>query len=353
MGTVFRALLPAQVQQGSRVAFFVRHADTADLSYFGAADVEMHRVTGIVSLVRQLRQYDVVHLHSADLDLLLAGWLSRRVTVFTLHGLRAQTRGLGAIKVGQLPTLRGVRRRLKRLGFSLLLRHAIVRVTTVSEFLVEETAALYRVDRAKVTVVHNGIALGNFTAGLSNEKDPGRVVGWVGRLVPVKRVDMLLRAVASIASQDACEGLRVLVVGDGPLRRNLTETAATLGIAEIVHFVGHTNSPEKYFAQMDIFAFPSQREGAPMAVNEAMASALPVIVLEDGGGAAELVRRSGGGVVAADEAAFAAAIISLLSDPERRQELAERGRAHASRELDPLKWAERFDRVYRDALASR
>ena len=92
MGTVFRVLLPAQARRGDRVTIFVRDAASGDAAFFASKGVQMRKITGALSLARQLRGYDVVHLHSADLGLLSAGYLSHRPTVFTMHGLRAQTR---------------------------------------------------------------------------------------------------------------------------------------------------------------------------------------------------------------------------------------------------------------------
>ncbi len=352
MGTVFRVLLPAQVKRGDRVALFVRHAGVEDVAYFTDVGVEVRSVTGVVSLARQLRAYDVVHLHTADLDLLTAGWLSRRATIFTLHGLRAQTRSVGTVSLRRLPTLKGLRRRLKRMGLSFLLRHAMTRVTTVSQFLAERAKTLYGVAPAKVAVVYNGIALDQFGGRAANRKGGGAVVGWMGRLVPVKRVDMLLRAVASVVSQGCCPELRVVLVGDGELRDDLALLARSLGIDEIVDFVGHSDVPQTYLMQMDLFVFPSRDEGAGLAVNEAMASGLPVVVMKDGGGAVELIQQSGGGVVVPDEAALAGVIVDLLKDHKLRADMGERGRAYASRELEPLAWAGRFDGVYRAAVSS-
>jgi glycosyltransferase involved in cell wall biosynthesis len=352
MGSVFRVLLPAQVRHGDRVSFFVRNTTSEDLGYFQSEGVEFRTIASATSLARQLREFDVVHLHSADLDLLAAGWLSCRPTVFTLHGLRAQTRGASTFGARRLPTLRGLRRRLKRLGLSLLLRHAMTRVVTVSEFLTVRAVESYGVNPRRLSVVYNGIALDQFR-GRSRPPGHGFVVGWAGRLVPVKRVDVLLRAMASIVSADSIPGLRVIIVGDGALRADLEAQTVSLGISSIVDFAGHSDHPELLLAQMDLFVFPSRGEGGAMAVNEALAMGLPVVVLQDGGGVVELIERSGGGVVVRDEAALAGEITSLLRDPERRRRLSESGIAYASRELDPLAWAARYDAVYQAALHER
>ena len=351
MGTVFRVLLPAQVARGDAVTFFVRHLLDEDRSYFDGKEVETERIGGIIGLVRKLRSYDVVHFHSADLDLLVAGWLCRVPTIFTLHGLRAQTRSLRSIRLGRLPTLRGVRRRWKRLVLSLLLRHAMSRVTGVSEFLAERLRTQYGVKRGKVDVVYNGIVSEQFrySSRLQNESD--WVIGWVGRLVDVKRVDVFLRVVADIVRGGEGGRLRAIVVGDGPLRDELASLAELLGVDNAVEFLGYSDEPWKYLGQMDLFVFPSRNEGAPMALCEAMAAGVPAVVLEDGGGAAELVARSGGGVVVSDEKAMAQVIRSLLANPQRRRELTQKALDYASREFRPVEWAGKYEVVYSAAIA--
>jgi glycosyltransferase involved in cell wall biosynthesis len=351
MGTVFRVLLPAQVRRGDRVCLFVREAGADDLAHFSSHGVEVRKITSAAGLARQLRGYDVIHLHSADLGLLVAGWLSRRPTVFTLHGLRAQTRPMTTVSPRRLPTLGGVRRRCKRVGFSVLLRYAMTRVTTVSEFLAEKATALYGVDPASVTVVYSGIDVEQFKGSPRESRDTGPVIGWMGRLVPVKRVDMLLRAVASAKAYGAPAGMRVVIVGDGRLKAELVQLVRSLGIGEWVDFVGHVSTPQAVLAEMDLFVFPSRDEGAALAVNEAMASGLPVVVMQDGGGVVELIERSGGGLVVPDEGALARAIVELLRDAPRCRQMAEKAVAYAVRELDPLAWAARLDGVYRAARA--
>jgi glycosyltransferase involved in cell wall biosynthesis len=350
MGTVFRVLLPAQVRRGHRVTFFAREVSAVDADFFRDRQVEMRTASGVFSLARELREFDVVHMHSADLDLLLAGWLSGRPTIFTLHGLRAQTRPVSTL-VRQRPTLAGVRRRFKRLALCALLRYSVDQVTTVSRFLADRAIVQYGIGAGKVIVIHSGIELDRYQPADCRRLDERMVIGWVGRMVPVKRLHLLLQAAAPLVLARRFPGLRILLVGDGPLRAELLALSVSLGIASAVEFVGFVDEPERYYADMDLFVFPSREEGAGLVINEAMASKVPVLVLADGGGAVELVAQSGGGVVTT-EASLAADLQALLGDEERRRALAEKGAAYALRELDPAAWAERFDRVYRGRVAS-
>jgi glycosyltransferase involved in cell wall biosynthesis len=97
---------------------------------------------------------------------------------------------------------------------------------------------------------------------------------FVGRLDPVKNVDVLLRATARISQG---QDIQLLIVGDGPERERLETLTATLNLTDRVRFAGQRLDVERILKAADIFVLPSRWEGMPMAAQEAMASGLPVI----------------------------------------------------------------------------
>lgn len=147
-----------------------------------------------------------------------------------------------------------------------------------------------------------------------------------GRLVPLKRFDLALRALARL------EGVRFVLLGDGPERGGLEALAEELGLAGRVTFAGAVPDPTTWFRRAAAVLLTSQREGAPNVLVEAMACGAPVVsvdcplgprMLTDGGRDGVLVEQD-------DPASIAAALGALLGDPERRMELAARGRARAA-----------------------
>jgi glycosyltransferase involved in cell wall biosynthesis len=116
------------------------------------------------------------------------------------------------------------------------------------------------------------------------------VVGIVGRLVNLKRHDMLFVAFEKMAAE--WPKLHLLVVGDGGAdRERLIEVMKNHPVADRLHWVGHQNDLAKYYRAMDLLAAPSEIEGLSNAVLEAMACAVPVLahsacgnaeVIEDG-----------------------------------------------------------------------
>lgn len=98
----------------------------------------------------------------------------------------------------------------------------------------------------------------------------------VGRLVPEKNHEFLLRVFAAVAQHEP--NARLWLVGDGPLRKTLEVTAARLGCGERVQFWGNRSDIPAILAGADVFVFPSLSEGLGLAAIEAQAAGLPVVM---------------------------------------------------------------------------
>ena len=150
---------------------------------------------------------------------------------------------------------------------------------------------------------------------------------FVGRLAREKGLRLLLESVADLPPH-----VWLLVVGDGPERRDLESEARRLGVGERVVFGGeqdHAHVIDALFA-CDIFVFPSQTETLGLAVLEAMAAGCAVVAVR-GGAIPEIIRDGESGlVVPADSSALRQAVADLLGDAERRRALGARARAAAA-----------------------
>jgi glycosyltransferase involved in cell wall biosynthesis len=156
-----------------------------------------------------------------------------------------------------------------------------------------------------------------------------RVVGFTGRLVPHKGIDDLLRALGRLPPDVA-----LVVVGRGPDLAALTALARNLGVLDRVRFCPNVSDAElpNYFRALDIFTFPSTNrlEGFGLAVAEALASGLPVVVA-DMPGVREVIEPGVEGVLAEPllEGDLAAKIASLLDEPARCARMGRDARARA------------------------
>jgi len=102
----------------------------------------------------------------------------------------------------------------------------------------------------------------------------------VGRLAPVKHVEVVLKALA-IIKQDY-PGIRAAVVGDGPSENFLKEIAAEMRIDENVKFLGFREDLPLYYNKAKIFILTSEREGGPLTLTEAMACGIPPVAAKCG-----------------------------------------------------------------------
>ncbi|MBB1557370.1 MAG: glycosyltransferase family 4 protein [candidate division SR1 bacterium] len=124
--------------------------------------------------------------------------------------------------------------------------------------------------RKKISVIYRGF---NFTPVLREKKEkPDQIlIGFVGRLVKLKGVDLLIEAFAQLEQE--YRNLRLQIIGDGEERCNLEKQVEALGLGDKISFLGY-QSPEKVYSDflphIDIFVNPSLQEGLPTTVIEAL-----------------------------------------------------------------------------------
>ena len=209
--------------------------------------------------------------------------------------------------------------------------------------------------RGALLAVPNGIRVDAFDTAsaarrqaLARALDLGpdaRIVGTVGRCVPVKDQASLLRAFARVLSQEPCAAL--VVVGDGPSRPRLEALAGSLGVAARTRFLGDRSDVPALLPGFEVFALSSRSEGYSLALLEACAAGLP-IVATDVGGNGEIVAAGHNGLLvrAGDPAAFAAALLELLGDAAAAVSMGRHGRAWAEGEASLQAMETRYARLY-------
>ncbi len=212
-----------------------------------------------------------------------------------------------------------------------LLRRNLRRATAIastSEAMARQVRRLVP-EVGEIAITPFGVDLTRFAPAPRAERP--LTIGIVKSLAPKYGVDLLLRAFAGLP--DAC---RLLIVGDGPQRAELEALAGELGIAARTEFTGavaHADVPA-LLNRLDIYVAPSRldSESFGVAVIEASACALPVVV-SDAGGLPEVVRDGETGLVVPrdDVPALQAALQRLVLDAALRDRLGGAGRAHVAR----------------------
>jgi glycosyltransferase involved in cell wall biosynthesis len=172
------------------------------------------------------------------------------------------------------------------------------------------------------------------------------VIGTVGRLEVRKGTDVLLHAAAALKKKGLSE-VRVVVVGDGPLRGELPTLAARLGIADHVHMLGDRSDVHEVLGALDVFILPSRTEGMSNALLEAMATALPVVATAVGGNPEVVAAETTGVLVPSDNStAMAEAIARLLAAPAMAARLGAAARAHVEERYSAPAMVRRLETVY-------
>jgi glycosyltransferase involved in cell wall biosynthesis len=182
-----------------------------------------------------------------------------------------------------------------------------------------------------------------------------RVVLFMGRLNPIKGLDILLPAFQKIAHENTDAVLVLAGPDENNFKKVLEEKIKELGIEGRVIFTGLLHTEEKYsaFSACDIFTLPSYSESFGMAALEAMFFGKPV-VLTEGVALAPFVSRAGAGEISAqNEKSLSEALQSFFEHPERMKECGEKGRALVSREFSPKTIAQKCLNAYDTILQKR
>ncbi len=142
-----------------------------------------------------------------------------------------------------------------------------------------------------------------------------KIIGMVGRLVPVKNFELYIRAAQKVIEQGIA--VKFLIIGDGPIRTVLEELTARLKMQNHIIFTGFRDDVFLLVAMMDFFVLCSKSETNPIALMEAMASGKPVIAT-DVGGVSEVVSHGIDGLLCPsnDVNGLAQAMTHLLRSPD-------------------------------------
>lgn len=330
-----------------------------DVTALRLAGVSLYEVPSLVREVRPLRDAcatwalwhifrrerpDIVHTHTSKAGAVgrVAAWFAGvPVIIHTPHG---------HIFYGYYgPTISWVIRLVER-----LLALITDRIVTLTERGIDEHVRLGIAPKEKFVAIPSGIALSVFR---SVRVDPvakrrelgipaeGPIIGTVGRLVPIKGHECLLKAVPLVLAE--CPRATFVVLGDGPLLGRLRQVAAERGISDHVRFLGVRTDVPECLATFDLFAFPSINEGMGRALVEAMAMGVPVVATNVGGIPDVVVDGETGLLVPpGDDRALADALLELLRDPARRQEYGQGARRRVDERFDVSTMVRAIDRLY-------
>jgi len=299
-------------------------------------------------LAAHIGDYDLVHIHALFSFATTAGafWATRR-------GVPYLVRPLGALNTWGIRNRRPFLKRfsLRCIDRRILANAAAVHFTSEREKGEAELVA----PGIRSVVVPNPVATLTVDHKLRAEallsRYPElagrRVVLFLSRVDPIKGLDLLLDGFAKIRAARPDAVLLVAGNGDEGFAARLREQVQRLGVQRDVIWTGFLDGEEKRaaFATADVFVLPSYSENFGVAVVEAMASGLPVIVSDQVGIHCEVAEAKAGLVVRCNANEVSDAVVRMLSDGEERRQMS-RNALLLAKKFSPEVVSEKLIEVY-------
>lgn len=238
-----------------------------------------------------------------------------------------------------------------------LMRRTLARADriVISNEAIVENSALLLPHRAKCEVVPFGVDAKKWSLADDREKAKAdelrqrypRLIAALGRLVPYKGFDVLIRALTRVDAH-------LMIIGTGAERRSLTKLAADLGVSDRVTFTGYlpNDAVRVRLCAARVFAFPSTTNAETFGISqlEAMAVGLPIVNTQLAT-AVPLIARDGIEAVTVpprDPQALAAALTRLLDDEPMAKRLGAAAQVRARDEFEDAKFVARVHSIYRE-----
>ncbi len=266
----------------------------------------------LVQLFRRLAPAIVHTRNLAALEAALPAWIA---------GVPARVHGEHGRDIGDLDGSNRVNRRIRR-----MYRPFVNRYVALSKDLETYLRDAVGVRPARIAQIYNGVDTIRFAPAAHGRAriegcpfvDPGHwLVGTVGRMQAVKDQSTLAQAfVRAVQSSAAAHPMRLVLVGDGPLRAEAQRVLDAAGMAHLAWLPGERSDVAEILRGLDCFVLPSLAEGISNTILEAMASALPVVATRVGGNPELIDDGMTGRLVPAGSApAIAEAMLSYFNNP--------------------------------------
>lgn len=285
----------------------------------------------IIKLVHLFKKEkpDVVHTHiyASKYALPAAAIAGVKKKIHTVHSMAQKEQGSLGKKVN-----------------TFMYRHCGVVPVALSSEVKKSIGEVYGLQESIIPVVYNGIDLSKCIRKNDYEANGVFTIVHVGRFMKVKNHKTLIRAFARFAEKK--ESIRLQLLGEGELLDEMKDYAEKLKVADKVEFLGLQSNVYPYLNKADVFCLPSEYEGVPMTLIEAMGTGLPIVASNVGGIPDMLVNGENALLVEPDDVAVETAIEKFYNDIEFRIRL---GNAAVlrSEEFSAKAMASSYIKIYR------
>jgi len=256
---------------------------TRHFTLWGVFDIRgMRRLSGYLYMAslffllwRRRRRYDVLHVHMLNyhsyVPVLLGRWLGKPCLIKLASG--GENGDIWSTKSNHL---------LPWSAFTYQRSTTADRLVAISTEIREELLA-EGVPAERIVQIPNGVEVSQIPCKESYALDGTLTLTFIGRLHPVKGIDVLLEAFQKTVERKPDVDWRLSILGDGSLLEPLRALAVRLGIDSRVTFFGNVTDVSQQLLRSDVFVLPSRAEGQSNALLEGMSHALPCVATIVGG----------------------------------------------------------------------
>jgi len=226
------------------------------------------------------------------------------------------------------------------------------RIASTSLIMKKQTETLYK-PKKDIALTPFGVDCERFKPVKNNKRDDDKVVvGTVKKMEPKYGIKILIKAFA-LLKQRINKKIELVLVGGGNQEKELKKLAETLGIADLVSFVGrvpHKDVP-KWLNSFDVYVTLSESESFGVAVLEASACGIPVVVSDVGGLPEVVVNEKTGYIVPRNNPEMAAYMLEkLINDESLRVKMGAEGRSFVLANYEWKENADRMEKLYREII---
>ena len=283
------------------------------------------------------------------------------VDIIHTHGWGTLFLGVSSAKLGRIPVIihgeHGILydENIRRICAQRLLFNLTDCNITVSQDLASRISKIFGVPKNRFFPIINGVDLSIFNkiadsrrSDLRNQygiKSDNCLIGSVGRLVDVKRYDLMVEAAIEICKREL--PAQFMIVGDGPLKAKLQKMINDNGLQQNFFLVGRKDNVSDYLQAMDVFALPSTFEGISNTMLEAMSCGLP-IVATNVGGTPEVVDNGSTGFLweTGDSDEFIVLLLKMISDDKLRKQIGSNSREKAKKKFSIDRMVSEYENIY-------
>ena len=302
----------------------------------------------LFKLFRRLRPHIVHSRNLAALEVQAPAWAA---------GVPVRIHGEHGRDVGDLDGSNLTYQRVRRF-YRPFITHYVALSRDLADYLVHKV----HVPASNMTQAYNGVDTEGFCPAAFGPKpisgcpfDPAQhwLVGTVGRMQSVKDQVMLAHAFvqALTMAPNLAHCMRLVMVGEGPLRVQAQAVLNAAGVAHLAWLPGERSDVPDIMRGLHAFALPSLAEGISNTILEAMASGLPVVATAVGGNADLVVQGQTGEIVPpANPKAMALRLVEFASNPERARSMGRAGRQRAQASFSMQAMVATYQSVYDQLL---